>query len=48
MTNQEINHLFDTTNITLQRLSMRSGLSVAELKKMLMETPKVEVWQENK
>ena len=40
MTNEEIVNLFDTTDITLQRLSMRSGLSVAELKKLLMDAPK--------
>tara|TARA_R110000868_G_scaffold192358_1_gene436755 strand:+ start:415 stop:561 length:147 start_codon:yes stop_codon:yes gene_type:complete len=48
MTNEEIVNLFDTTDITLQRLSMRSGLSVAELKKLLLEAPKQEVWKENR
>ena len=36
MTDQEIIDLFDSTNITLADLAMRSGRSVAELKKLLM------------
>ena len=36
MTDQEIIDLFDSTNITLAALAMRSGRSVAELKKLLM------------
>jgi predicted HTH domain antitoxin len=36
MSDQEIIDLFDSTNITLARLSTISGRSVAELKKLLM------------
>jgi predicted HTH domain antitoxin len=37
MTNNEIRDLFDSTNITLARLSMITGKSVSALKKILME-----------
>ncbi len=36
MTDDEIIHLFDSTNITLARLSIVSMRSVAELKQLLM------------
>ncbi len=36
MTDQEIIDLFDSTNITLSALAMRSGRTVSELKKLLM------------
>ena len=36
MTDQEIIDMFDSTNITLANLAMRSGRTVAELKKLLM------------
>ena len=36
MTDQQIIDLFDRTNITLAELSVRSGRSVADLKKLLM------------
>ena len=36
MTDDEIIHLFDSTNITLARLALISGRSVAQLKKLLM------------
>jgi len=36
MTDQEIIDLFDSTNITLERLSIISGRSVSELKTLLM------------
>lgn len=36
MSDQEIISLFDSTNITLARLSAISGRSVADLKKLLM------------
>ena len=48
MTNEEIVNLFDTTDITLKSLSMRTGLSVLELKKLLTAAPKREVWKEGK
>ena len=38
MTDYEIVTLYDSTNITLADLSLRTGRSVAELKKLLMET----------
>mgnify|MGYP003671080143 CR=1 FL=1 len=39
MTNEEILHLFETTNITLARLSQRSGKGVDDLKKIIMTAP---------
>lgn len=36
MTDQQIIHLFDTTNITLSELSELSGRSVADLKQLLL------------
>ena len=36
MSNQEIIDLFDSTNITLARLSELSNRSIEELKKLLM------------
>lgn len=36
MTDQEIVDLFDSSNITMARLALVSGRSVAELKKLLM------------
>ena len=36
MTDQEIIDLFDSTNITLERLSIISGRSVSDLKTLLM------------
>jgi hypothetical protein len=36
MTDQDIIDLFDSTNITLADLALRSGRSVEELKKLLM------------
>jgi predicted HTH domain antitoxin len=36
MSDSEIIDLFDSSNITLAQLSMLSGRSVAELKKLLM------------
>jgi len=36
MTDDEIVDLFDSTNITLAELSLRSGRSVDELKALLM------------
>jgi hypothetical protein len=38
MTDHEIVTLYDSTNITLSDLSIRSGRSVEELKALLMET----------
>ena len=38
MTDYEIVTLYDSTNITLADLSLRSGRSVEELKALLMET----------
>lgn len=45
MTDQQIIDLFESTNITLQRLSQRSGRSVKELKKLIMSAPKTEIWK---
>jgi hypothetical protein len=36
MTDAEIIEMFDSTNITLARLALISGRSVAQLKKLLM------------
>ena len=36
MTDQQIIDLFDSTNITLAELSRKSGRSVADLRKILM------------
>ena len=36
MTDQQIIHLFDSTNITLSALSAISGRSVADLKQLLL------------
>ncbi len=36
MSDSEIIDLFDSSNITLAQLSMLSGRSIAELKKLLM------------
>lgn len=36
MTDQEIIYLFDSSNITLERLSIISGRSIPDLKKLLM------------
>jgi len=36
MTDQEIIDLFDSTNITLERLAIISGRSVSDLKTLLM------------
>lgn len=45
MTDQQIVDLFESTNMTLQSLSHRTGKSVNELKKLIMSAPKAEVWK---
>lgn len=43
MTDEQIVDLFESTNITMQSLSNRTGRPVTELKKLIMSAPKTKI-----